>query len=104
MNNFDQNIETVTGHGTIHKTHGVAYQDISDRSFHHNGAVYIPRSGKRTIVTVNYNKEPRSLINGKTVIPILAEDVGENKLMLYGNWFDTHINVIRLCHVSQVRE
>ena len=38
-NNFDQNIEIITGHETIHNTHGVAYQNISDLSSHHNAAV-----------------------------------------------------------------
>ena len=42
MDNFDQNIETVTGHGAIHNTHGVAYQEISDGSIYHNAAVEIP--------------------------------------------------------------
>ena len=47
MDNFDQDIETVTGHGTILNTDGVAYQEISDGSFYHNAAVEIPRSGKK---------------------------------------------------------
>ena len=51
MDNFDQNIETVTGHGIIYNTHSVSYQVISDGPLHHNAYVEIPRSVKRTIVT-----------------------------------------------------
>ena len=51
--NFNQSIETVTGHGTIHNTHGVADQDISGESFYHIAAVENPQSRTRTIVTIN---------------------------------------------------
>ena len=53
MDNFDQCIDTVTDHGTIHSTHDIAYQDISGGSFHHNAYVEIPQSGKGIIVTTN---------------------------------------------------
>ena len=47
MDNFNQSIETVTDHGTIHKTHGFSDQDISDGPLHRNAYVEIPQSGKQ---------------------------------------------------------
>ena len=61
MDNFDQSIETVTDHGTIHKTHGVSDQDISDEPLHHNAYVEIPQSGKQTTLTTNKNMEHRQV-------------------------------------------
>ena len=47
--NFDQNIETKTGHGTIHTTHGEAFQESSSSSVHREEKPCIPRSKRRAL-------------------------------------------------------
>ena len=50
MDNFDHNVETVTGHGTIHNTHAVAYQEESDETIKCQDFIQIPQTKRRSIV------------------------------------------------------
>ena len=50
MDNFDHNVETLTGHGTIHNTHAVAYQEESDETIKCQDFIQIPRTKRRSIV------------------------------------------------------
>ncbi len=49
MDNFDQNIETKTGHGIIHTTHGEVFQDSSSSAVYNDEKTCIPRSKRRAL-------------------------------------------------------
>ena len=71
FDNFDQNIETSTGHGTIHNTHGVVYQEESVEAIRREYFVDIPRSKRRTIVSSNQKLNHRK-ITTKTEPPLFG--------------------------------
>lgn len=93
MDNFDHNIETSTGHGTIHNTHGVAYQEQSDSSIARKEAEEIPRSKRHSLVSVAKELEhrvvnaklepPKFIATPKSALCIDSIDNGNFKLIVW---------------------
>ena len=64
--NFDRNIETMSGAGSIHNTPGIAFQEVSDGSIRRNEDVSIPKSKRRSIKIIDEPDLPHPKINAKT--------------------------------------
>ena len=69
--NFDMNVETPTGHGGIHSTHMIVFQEESDVSKSSQDRVTFERTKKRTITDVTKLRTD-ILINSKVEPPKLS--------------------------------
>ena len=67
--NFDRNIETVSGAGSVHNTPGVVFQENSAAAVMRHEDVSIPRSKRRSIQLSTENVDKRVAINPKAEPP-----------------------------------
>ena len=70
--NFDRNIETVSGAGSVHDTPGVVFQKNSAAAVMRHEDVSIPRSKRRSIQLSTENVDKRVAINPKAEPPSFA--------------------------------
>ena len=78
--NFDCNIETSSGGGSIHNTPGVVFQEVSDDSmFTNREDISIPKSNRRSIVLSEQNHNPQASINPKTNPALFIGPLPENE-------------------------
>ena len=70
--NFDRNIETVSGAGSVHNTPGVVFQENSAAAVMRHEDVSIPRSKRRYIQLSTENVDKRVAINPKAEPPSFA--------------------------------
>ena len=73
--NFDRNIETASGSGSIHNTPGIAFQEISSEAVNREEDISIPKSGRRSISLVNKPKATEVKANPKTNPPTFDEEM-----------------------------
>ena len=64
--NFDRNIETSSGAGSIHNTPGIAFQEESVQLKYRNNEVSIPKSEKRSVTLKQEQDLPLVRINAKS--------------------------------------
>ena len=67
--NFDRNIETMSGSGSIHNTPGIAFQETSLQAVARKEDVSIPKSKRRSIQVASQLKEAEKKISPKTNPP-----------------------------------
>ena len=72
--NFDRNIETSSGAGSIHNTPGIAFQEHTAAAVMRKEQITIPRSKRRSIQRSGENADKRVAINPKAEPPSLAEE------------------------------
>ena len=70
--NFDRNIETVSGAGSVHNTPGVVFQENSAAAVKRHEDVSIPRSKRRSLQLSTENVDKRVAINPKAEPPSFA--------------------------------
>ena len=91
--NFDMDVETPHGKGTIHSTHMIAFQEKSESSVLYSKAVNIPRSGKRSIDYLSPKDDNTLYVNQKPEPPLSFTDSQQssslditNALQRYIQW------------------
>ena len=72
--NFDRNIETASGAGSIHNTPGIVFQEESESTVTRDTTVSIPRSKRRSLKNQEEEYFPFSTINPKVEPPSFAEN------------------------------
>ena len=72
--NFDRNIETVSGAGSIHNTPGIVFQEQSKSTITCDTNVSIPKSKRRSITTQE-EYHHSTTINPKAEPPSFAESI-----------------------------
>ena len=83
--NFDRNIETVSGAGSVHSTPGVVFQENSAAAVMRHEDVSIPRSKRRSIQLSTENVDKRVAINPKAEPPSFAGLHRASHLLLMQN-------------------
>ncbi|CAB3984611.1 Hypothetical predicted protein [Paramuricea clavata] len=71
--NFDRNVETASGAGSIHNTPGIAFQEHSDAAVMRQDDISIPRSKRRSIQLPKETVDKRVAVNPKAEPPSLAK-------------------------------
>ena len=72
--NFDRNIETASGAGSIHNTPGIVFQEQSKSTITRDTNVSIPKSKRRSITTQE-EYHHSTTINPKAEPPSFAESI-----------------------------
>ena len=75
--NFDRNIETASGSGSIHNTPGIAFQEVSSQAVNREENISIPMSKRRSISLVDKPKATGVKVNPKTNPPKFDEEMCE---------------------------
>ncbi len=70
--NFDRNIETASGAGSIHNTPGIVFQEESEGVASRNEAISIPRSKRRSLLLEDAPPVAYSTVHPKTEPPTFA--------------------------------
>eukprot|EP00794_Sanderia_malayensis_P002237 gene2237-2552_t len=72
--NFDRNIETSSGSGSIHNTPGIVFQEASEACIKRSNEVSIPMSKRRSLPAMPAEEVSNFRINPKTEPPKLASN------------------------------
>ena len=70
--NFDRNVETATGAGSIHNTPGIVFQEESESTVTRDTTVSIPKSKRRSLKNQEEECFPFCTINPKIEPPSFA--------------------------------
>ena len=81
--NFDQNIESMTGHGTIHTTHGEAFQEHCPSSIVRDETRSLTRSKRRALAPITEEPVPQNRVSAHTEPPPLS--TGTSVIGIEGN-------------------
>ena len=71
--NFDRNVETAFGAGSIHNTPGIAFQEHSAAAVMRQEDITIFKSKKRSIVVSSDNVDKRVAVNPKAEPPLFSD-------------------------------
>ena len=79
--NFDRNIETASGAGSIHNTPGIMFQEESACTFNRNENVSIPKSKRRSIRLEDVRPIQATAVNPKKDLHLLTKILFKLKTM-----------------------
>ena len=81
VGNFDRNVETASGSGSVHTTPGVAFQEGGDDTVRRNEDVRIPKSKKRSIQLTRETDNPHETTQPKKSQRYLRKWISRRQLL-----------------------